>query len=63
MQYMKIQLFIHLFDDSIRKYNVSNNITIKDLLKLMKKTNMIKNNPRRTDKLQSVSKPRLLEHW
>ena len=40
---MKIQLFIHLFDDSIRKYNVSNNITIKDLLKIIKKTNMIKN--------------------
>ena len=38
---MKIQLFIHLFDDSIRKYSVSNNITIKDLLKLIKKTNII----------------------
>jgi hypothetical protein len=40
---MEIQLFIHLFDGTIRKYNVSNNITIKDLLKLIKKTNMIEN--------------------
>ena len=41
---MKIQLFVHLFDDTIKKYNVSNNITIKKLLKLVKKNNNIKNN-------------------
>ena len=40
---MKIQLFVHLFDDTIKQYNVSNNITIKKLLKLVKKNNNIKN--------------------
>ena len=41
---MKIQLFVHLFDDTIKKFNVCNNITIKELLKMVKKNNNIKNN-------------------
>jgi hypothetical protein len=40
---MEIQLFINLFDGTIRKYNVSNNTTINDLLKLINKTNNIEN--------------------
>ena len=38
---MKIQLFIHLFDGKIKKYEVNNNISINSLIKIIKKTNKI----------------------
>jgi len=38
---MKIQLFIHLFNGKIQKYEVNNNSSINSLLKLIKKKNKI----------------------
>ena len=38
---MALQIFIHLFDDTIKKYNVSKDISTKNLIKLIKKTTNI----------------------
>ena len=38
---MKIQLFIHLFNGTIKKYEVSNDISVKNLIKIIKKKNKI----------------------
>jgi len=41
---MKIQIFIHLFDGSIEKYNVVNDISCKNLIKRIKKEYKIEGN-------------------
>ena len=38
---MKIQLFIHLFNGTIKKYDVPNDISVKNLIKIIKKKNKI----------------------